>query len=122
MRHIAIHRERRFLFAIFVTCWCVFDFQSDRVPLKKRHISSSKGRLFFKNISEPIQAIPIKNGQTIVVELDDQAHEFFVLYRPEPVVSNKIIIPAGCSNLSYSIKIKGGLEVGYVNIVVDRTG
>ena len=142
MRRIIITREKCRFFAILASYWCVFNFSIDRIPslrCTKEHdcidcneycerISFSKGRLFVESsdetgkteIIEPIQAIPIRNGKTVEIEMDDQEHEMFILFEAGLIVSNQIIIPAGCSDVSYSIQTNGGL-VKTLNVIVSRT-
>ena len=141
MRRLMIKREKCKLFAIWVNYWCVFDFDTDRIPplcTKEidcqdcdeycEQISSSKGRLFIESsdevgnrkIIEPLQAAPIKNGKTVEIEIDDQEHTMFILFEAGVVVSNKITVPAGCSDVSYYIKTTGGIAKN-LSITVWRT-
>ena len=141
MRRIIIKREKCKLFAIWAYYWCVLDFEAYKIPplcTKEQEcqdcdeycerISSNKGRLFIefsdevgnRKIIEPIQAIPIKNGKTLEIEINNQEHEIFVLFETGLVISNKVTIPAGCSDVSYTIKTDGGIMKN-VNITVCHT-
>ena len=138
MRRIIIKREKCKWFAIWANYWCVLNFEIDKIPplcTKKKdcidcdeyceRISSNKGRLFIEStdevgnrkIIEPIQAFPIKNGKTVEIEISSQEHEMFILFEAGLVVSNRITVPAGCSDVSYSIKTTGGI-VRNLNITV----
>ena len=140
MRRLTIKREKCKLFAIWVNYWCVLDFDIDKIPplcTKKidcqdcdeycEQISSSKGRLFIEScdetgntkIIETIKAVPVKNGRTIEIEMDNQEHEMFVLFETGQIISNKVTIPVGCSDVSYSVKTSGGI-VKNLNITVWR--
>ena len=130
MRHIIIKREKCKLFAIWSNYWCVLNFAADKIPplcTKKidcqdcdeycERISSHKGQLFVESsdnagnrkIVESIQAIPIKNGKTLEIEINNQEHGMFILFESGLIISNEITIPAGCSDVSYSIKTNGGI-------------
>jgi len=81
------------------------------------HISSNKDQLFIQSSDElgnrkiikQIHAIPIKNGKTIAIDINDQEHELFILFEAGLITSNKIIIPAGDSDMSYFIQTTGGI-------------
>ena len=142
VRRLIIKREKCKLFAAWVNYWCVLDFDMDKIPPPctkecdcidcdeycERLASNKQRQLFIEScdetgntkIIETIKAVPIKNGRTIEIEMDNQEHEMFVLFETGLVVSNKIIVPAGCSDVSYSIKTTGGI-VKDLNITVWRT-
>lgn len=138
MRRLMIKREKCKLFAIWADYWCVLNFDTDNFPplCTKgidcqdcdeycEQISSNKEQLFIESsdeignrkLIEPIRAVRIKNGKTVEIEIDDQEHEMFILFEAGRIVSNKITIPAGCSDVSYSIKTTGGI-VKSLNITV----
>ena len=131
MRNITIKREESKLFTMWIDYWCVFDFDANKIPLyctKGKYcidcedycekISSSRQRELFieasyengnKEFIEKTHAVPIQNGKTLKLELDDNEHELLVFFLPPSVASNRITIPAGCSDLSFSIKTTGGI-------------
>ncbi|MDR2546823.1 MAG: hypothetical protein LBC96_04835 [Lachnospiraceae bacterium] len=131
MRRIIIKREKCKLFAIWADYWCVLDFDMDKIPpqcTKERdcidceeyceRLASNRQRQLFiescdeagnKEIIENIQAVPIKHGKTVEIDIDSQEHEMFVLFETGLIISNRTTIPAGCSDVSYSVKTEGGI-------------
>jgi len=131
MRRIAVKREKCKLFAIWVNYWCVLDFDTDKLPplcTKKcdcmdcddycERLASNKQRQLFveacdelgiTKIIEPLQATPIKNGKTVEIAISNGTHEMFVLFETGLIISNKITIPEGYSDLSCIIKTDGGI-------------
>jgi len=48
-------------------------------------------------------------------------HEMFVLFETGLIISNKVTVPAGCSDVSYSVKTYGGIAKK-ASIAVSPTG
>jgi hypothetical protein len=131
MRRIIIKREKCKLFAVWVDYWCVIDFDTNKIPplcIKKHdcidcyvyceRLASNKQRQLFiescdelgnRQIIENIPATPIKTGKTVEIHIDNQEHEMFVLFETGRIISNKVTIPAGYSDVSYSVKTDGGI-------------
>jgi len=140
MRYITIKRKRGNLFAAWLSYWCVFDFPIEKMPppcAKEidcidcegycERISSHRGKLFLesceangtKKVLAYLHAIPVKNGKTIAVELDDQEHEMFI-YLDENLISNMVKIPAGDADASYIIKTSGGIVKASIQVYHER--
>ena len=140
MRRIIIKRKRGNLFAAWLSYWCVFDFPIEKMPppCSKEidcidcedyceRISSDKGKLFLescdvngtKKVLAYLHAIPVKNGKTIVVELDNQEHEMFV-YLNRNLISEMVKIPAGDADAHYIIKTSGGIAKAGIQLYPER--
>ena len=130
MRRVIIKREKCKLFAVWVSYWCILNFPADKIPplCTKRidcqdcdeyceRIASYKGQLFVESFDEAgnrktielIQAFTIKNGKIVEIEISNDEQEMFILLESGLIISNKIVIPAGCSDVFYSIKTNGGV-------------
>ncbi|MCL2198310.1 MAG: hypothetical protein FWB80_05260 [Defluviitaleaceae bacterium] len=113
-RHITIRREKCKLYALWVNYWCVLDFDTDKIPtpctsdIDCIDCDNEQCDDFNKNFAKMMNAIPIKNGETISIEIDDHKHELFI-YFDNRLISNKVIIPAGSVDVAYSIKTTGGI-------------
>ena len=130
MRRIVVKREKH-PFALLVDYWCVLDFDVDKLPppcpgvsdcidcdvhrclatnRQRQLVVQSRDEAGNLETIETIPAVAIGNGKTVEIEVDCQEHELYVLFETGLVISNKVTIPAGSSDVSLSVKTDGGFR------------
>jgi len=89
----------------------MLDFDMNKIPLPcKKKIDCIDCEEHCERIPlSSVNTIPVNNGKTIKIEIDDQEHELFILFETGYVCSNKITIPAGDFDVSCSVKTNGGI-------------
>ena len=139
MRRVVIKREKCKFVGMLIEYWCIVNFDKDEFMqyFKQRdecegeadngalpEINSGKGRLYIdsyddsgNSIREYLQAFPVNNGKTVEIEIDEQRTTLFIFTNTSTgaAFSNQVVIPAGFSDLSYSIKtdysMMGGISL-----------
>ena len=92
MRHLIIHRQRA-LMGFGLSYFCILDQTRDGFLARLEGLSRAECNA----LEGPI---PITNGQTIKVPIDDQAHTFLIALYPEEknMVTREIPVPAGAED------------------------
>lgn len=108
MRHLIIHRQRA-LMGFGLSYFCILDQSREDFLARLEGLSRAE-------CSVLDGAIPITNGQTVQIPIDDQAHTFLIALYPEEknMVTREIPVPAGTEDAVFLIKTDMDMRRGIV--------
>lgn len=97
MRKLTLHRERA-LACFAVKYYCVID--QDQEAFLQSLIGQDQEQMMLSG-----EGVPLRNGETIQIELDENAHSFFavVYLQSRNMTTEPAEIPAGDADVSFTI-------------------
>ena len=108
MRHLIIHRQRA-LMGFGLSYFCILDETRERFMERLEGLTRAQCNA----LEGPV---PITNGATIELPLDEAAHTFLIALYPEEknMVTREIPVPAGTEDVIYLIKTSMDMWRGIV--------
>lgn len=108
MRHLIIHRQRA-LMGFGLSYFCILDETRERFMERLEGLTRAQCNA----LEGPV---PITNGATIELPLDEAAHTFLIALYPEEknMVTREIPVPAGTEDVIYLIKTDMDMRRGIV--------
>ena len=108
MRHLIIHRQRA-LMGFGLSYFCILDETRERFMERLEGLTRAQCNA----LEGPV---PITNGATIELPLDEAAHTFLIAHYPEEknMVTREIPVPAGTEDVIYLIKTDMDMRRGIV--------